>query len=409
MNIREKELFELSKLIQSEENYSNLEKDLLHVLIRGLNATYCFYAVYNDILDEINIQKLVSFKNNILRTEKVTKSKIEECDCIYHACVQDKNLSNLGELNNSIEKCNIKIIDTKIESIMSIPLIHGGKLIGLLAAINKIESKDFNSEDEKFISIFSIIFSLYLENQKLREENITKDRLSKLGQSIINSAHGLKNLLNNIDGGVYIVERGTLKKNMVEVTKGWEILRRNSNRVRDLVLDILLFSRPKKPDFKLCNVNEICKDLKELLQKNVDDSNIEIILNLDSSLKPMYLDPKGIYRSILNLVSNAISACEEKQSGRITIRTKLIDSKHVQITVADTGSGISKENLDNIFDTFFTTKGSKGTGLGLSVTQKIIRDHKGTIDVKSLLNIGTTFTIRIPLLEPNNMDKEDLV
>jgi signal transduction histidine kinase len=312
------------------------------------------------------------------------------------------DITSLNEIGLKYYRDNlfaVNIDDFKFHAlaILSIPLLIGGKLKGFFSAFDEIDFISLTKEKKAKLEILSSILALLLDNQQLLEENESKDRLSVLGQSIISSAHGLKNILNNIDGGVFIVEKGAQKKNMEEVSKGWEIVRRNSNRVRDLVLDILLFSRPKKPEYKYSSINDICKDIKELLEESAKKSNVEIINSLDSDIGEVIIDPKGIYRCILNLASNAIHACEEKGRGRVTIRTKLKSISQIEISVSDTGTGISKENLNHIFNTFFTTKGSKGTGLGLSVTEKIVKEHGGTIEVKTMQNIGTTFTIKLPI------------
>ena len=96
------------------------------------------------------------------------------------------------------------------------------------------------------LKIFASYAAIKIDNSRLFDDYIVKDRISNLGQSIMNSAHGLKNILNNMDGGAFIVEKGASSKNLKEVEKGWDIIKRNSNRLRDLVLDILLYSRPKE-------------------------------------------------------------------------------------------------------------------------------------------------------------------
>ena len=108
------------------------------------------------------------------------------------------------------------------------------------------------------------------------------------------------------------------------------------------------------------------------------------------------LDGKGIYRCILNLVTNALDACAGAR-GTVTISTRSVaDPDGVEIVVTDTGCGIAEEDLPQVFRVFYSTKGSDGTGLGLAVTQKIVREHGGEIAVESRRGTGTSFTIRLP-------------
>ena len=121
------------------------------------------------------------------------------------------------------------------------------------------------------------------------------------------------------------------------------------------------------------------------------------MLDLQPDLGQVTLDPKGIYRCILNLVSNAIDACDKTQ-GLVTITSAVDETdKRLRISVADNGCGISEEDLENVFKVFFSTKGSKGTGLGLGVTQKIIAEHGGDIKAESELEVGTRFIMGLPL------------
>ncbi len=108
------------------------------------------------------------------------------------------------------------------------------------------------------------------------------------------------------------------------------------------------------------------------------------------------LDPKGIYRCVLNLVSNALDASKDFEGSTITISTDGSNSDIAELRISDQGHGINKETRDSIFKPFFSTKKSEGTGLGLSVTQKLITEHGGTIQVESEPEKGATFIIKLP-------------
>jgi signal transduction histidine kinase len=110
---------------------------------------------------------------------------------------------------------------------------------------------------------------------------------------------------------------------------------------------------------------------------------------------------------VLNLVSNAIYACNEKDSGKVSIQTSIDKEENLHINVTDNGIGISKENLKYIFDVFFSTKGSKGTGLGLAVTKKIINEHLGKIEVESDVGKGSKFSITLPRRKSSECSKSE--
>jgi signal transduction histidine kinase len=127
----------------------------------------------------------------------------------------------------------------------------------------------------------------------------------------------------------------------------------------------------------------------------IDISGIESRLALAEGLPPVYIDKNRIVEVLVNLLTNAVHATPS--GGTVSIRTKLAEAgDYVEIEVEDTGKGIPPEFLPNIFDPFFSTKGTQGTGLGLSISYGIIKKHNGKIDVKSEVGKGTTFVIQLP-------------
>jgi signal transduction histidine kinase len=238
---------------------------------------------------------------------------------------------------------------------------------------------------------------LIIENARLYEENLRQARLSALGQGIAGAAHFVKNLLNGIDGGAYILERGIKKKELNEIDKGFNIMKRNNKLMKSLVLDMLTYSKDREPEYELTDVNQVCRGVVEFVGQKAAQKNVEVLFNPSFDQCETFLDSTGIYRCILNLVSNAIDACDKSQ-GVVEITTQTDEtSKWLKIVISDNGCGISEDNLKKLFSPFFSTKGSKGTGLGLAITQKIISEHGGSVNVESELGKGTTFNIELPL------------
>ena len=391
-------LSEIFKLSEKKSHLDNFLEEFLCSLRNALNSECCQANIYDkqskEIFNHFSCGTGDKIKKNI-------DGKTFGIDLLAEL-ISDKsgNEKTFNSSSKTITPNELKVLNDrlgiKIRSLMVVPMRNRGKTLGLLVAVNKKKKPKFSRQDEKLINIFASQAALIIHNSRLFEENLTNDRLSHLGQRIIDSAHGLKNILNNMDGGTYIVEHGTLTKNMKEVNKGWDMIKRNSNRLRELVLDILFFSGPKKPEYKLTDVNNICLDIKELIEPIAKENNIKVDLYLNKSVGLFCLDPKGIYRCILNLVSNSIYACQEKGGGQVSIKTYIDTDNKLNIVVTDNGTGIGKENLEHIFDVFFSTKGSKGTGLGLAVTKKIINEHLGKITVHSELGKGSMFTITLP-------------
>jgi len=174
------------------------------------------------------------------------------------------------------------------------------------------------------------------------------------------------------------------------------VIRDETMRCRGIVRGLLDFARDTKPERALSDLNLIIEDSLRILEKHVSFQNIEIVKALDRPLPRVTVDPGEIRSVINNLAVNAADAMPN--SGRLTITTSAEpEFGMVVISVADTGAGISEENMCKIFGPFFTTKGrGQGTGLGLAMTYGVIQRHGGLISVESNVGEGTKFTIKLP-------------
>jgi len=290
-------------------------------------------------------------------------------------------------------------------SILTLPMSQRGKLVGVVQVLNKNGSEPFSKNDETVLSVIAMQAALVIENARLYEENLKQARLAALGQGIAGAAHCIKNILNGIDAGVFLLERGIQRQNYERVSKGWNIMKKNTDLMKNLVLDMLTYSRKREPEYSECDVNEICEAVADLMRDKANEKNTEVSLELAEDIGEVIIDKMGIHRCVLNIVSNAIDACDKEeglsavaQAGIVKIGTRKTETDgHFAIDMSDNGCGISEENLKRLFEVFFSTKGSKGTGLGLAVTNKIITEHGGSINVASELGVGTTFTFDLPM------------
>lgn len=241
------------------------------------------------------------------------------------------------------------------------------------------------------------------EIKRLEQELIESERLAAIGQTVAGLAHCVKNILYGLKGGVYVVNTGLKNNNPEQLKTGWDMVGRNIGKISDLVMDLLNYSKEREPDYQRCFLNTIAGEVCDLMELAAQEVGVKIIRNFDQAIGEVTLDPKGIYRCVLNLVSNAIDACrfdlDREKDCVVEVKTAIEDKNTAVIEVSDNGCGMDEEVKDKIFTSFFSTKGGVGTGLGLLVTQKIIKEHGGTISVKSEPEKGSTFTIRLPLEE----------
>jgi len=232
------------------------------------------------------------------------------------------------------------------------------------------------------------------------EKLIQSERMAAVGQSIAGLSHAIKNVAGGLKGGAFVLEKGIELDNQEYLMQGWRMVKGNVEKIANLSLDLLNYTKLADISCRLCNPNAPVKEIVELMTSKAVDHGLILEMDLDRDLKSLYFDPDLIHRALLNLVSNAIDACIEndpgKESKTVVVRTIAVDGWGVEYQVSDTGSGMDAETKSKLFQSFFSTKGTNGTGIGLMLTKKIIDQHGGIIDVESHKGIGSTFRIRLP-------------
>ena len=250
--------------------------------------------------------------------------------------------------------------------------------------------------------------ALKKRDEKLREFTTRRimesERLAHIGQLAAGVAHEINNPLQGIVTYSHLLlertatETGT-RDSLQKIVK-------QANRCRDIIRGLLDFSRQRKPDKRLSNVNRVLEECTALVDNQALFLNIRIVKHLSPDLPQVLMDPSQIQQIFMNLIINAAEAMNG--SGQLTLVTRYVPADSaVEVEFTDTGHGISEDDLDRIFDPFFTTKEvGHGTGLGLAISYGIVKEHKGTISVESQVGKGTTFIIRLPVTgEPDTIPR----
>ena len=236
--------------------------------------------------------------------------------------------------------------------------------------------------------------------KQLEKELLRSERLAAVGQTVAFMAHEIKNILHGFKGGSHILKSGLDRNDSTKLRTGWQMMQRNIDRISELALDLLSYSKEREPEYESCSPNEIAGEVCELFAGLAGEHDIELKNEFESIIGELVMDPRTIHRALSNLVSNAIDACiadeDSDKQHRVCVTTALENGNMVRFGVKDNGSGMNENVKANLFKSFFSTKGAKGTGLGLLVTKKLIEEHHGTIDVASQLGKETTFSIRLP-------------
>jgi signal transduction histidine kinase len=259
----------------------------------------------------------------------------------------------------------------------------------------------FTDEHLKLMIAIAHQAALAVEDTRYYSAMMHAERLAAVGQTIAMLSHHIKNILQGIRGGSYLIEMGLAQHDEEVMRKGWTMVDRNQGKISTLVMDMLTFSKEREPEPVPGDLNKVVGEIVELAQARAGELGVAIEWQGDEQIPILTFDPEGIHRAVLNIVTNAVDACEETPDGKVVIASKYCpDESLARITVEDNGVGIEPENLEKIFTIFVSGKGSRGTGLGLPVSQKILKEHGGNIVVESTLGKGSRFTIELPAVEP---------
>ena len=297
-----------------------------------------------------------------------------------------------------------------LEAAISVPLHSKGKLIGMVNLGPKPPPQVFTPEDMDWLALFANLSVTALENRRLAEDlrkskaHIQRaDRLASLGTLTAALAHELRNPLVAIKTFTQLLperfEDEEFRNHFLQIVSG------EVDRISTLINELLEFARPSDPKVDQENINDILDSILFLVTTGTKKKHIQIVKDFSASLPSVPIDREQIKQVFLNILINAIEATEE--NGKIYVKTrpylKSNGEPYVQIEVTDTGCGIPPEHIESIFHPFFTTK-HKGNGLGLSISNQIVQEHKGSIDVESQPNKGSTFYVNLPL-HPEGLPK----
>lgn len=224
----------------------------------------------------------------------------------------------------------------------------------------------------------------------------SQKELTTLGQSIALLSHGIKNILEGLQGGAYVVDEAFKEGDIQLARKGWSIVNKNIFDITDVVQNILYSSKNRPLKYEMVSPGRLVQDSAQLFREKAAAMNIQLDERINAALPDVRLDAGGIRRMLHNLIWNALEACHNnkgKKQHLVSVNTDYFDSSHFMFEIADNGTGMDEATRRNMLEEFFSTKGSGGTGLGLAVVEKVVNKHGGRIEVESEPGKGTTFKI----------------
>lgn len=342
----------------------------------------------------------------------------------------------------------------------------------------------FTDEHLRLMTAIGYQAALAIEDTYYYSAMVQSERLAAMGQTIATLSHHIKNILQGMRGGSYLIEAGLRREDTAAVRRGWSIVERNQERISSLVMDMLTFSKEREPEKVDADLNETVADVVELMQTRAAELGVQLLFEPDPQLPTARFDPDALHRAVLNIVTNAIDAAIESDplpdgeddehdedeyndeqalgtrsdddpapdelevvdwperptalmpsaaadsdaveptppddfsnadtdwsetaqtpAGKVVVSTSFQPEQGWTIAVRDSGPGINPEDREKIFSLFESKKGARGTGLGLPVSEKIIREHGGSIELAAAETRdgvqlrGACFLLHLPPLD----------
>ena len=234
----------------------------------------------------------------------------------------------------------------------------------------------------------------------MEKEKREAERMAAVGETVSGVAHGVKNILMGLEGGMYAVNSGIQLGDDGRIAKGWSVMEENVSRITAFVKEFLDFAKGRSTTLSPVDPNGPARQVVDLFRERSAQAGIRLEADLQGDLAPLPLDGDGIHTCLANLVSNAIDACtfaEAERDFAVTLSSRAEDGALIY-EVSDNGQGMDYEISRKVFSKFFSTKGSdRGTGLGLLTTRRIVHQHGGRITFDTTAGEGSVFRIEIPL------------
>ncbi len=258
----------------------------------------------------------------------------------------------------------------------------------------------FDEEQLRLLMAVGRQSALAVENHRYQEALIQAERLAAVGHTVAAISHHIKNILQGIRGGTYLIDHGLKGAQDDVVRQGLDIIERNQTRIYNLVLDMLSYSKEREPLRVTADLVDTVREVVDMVRPRAAEIGVSLELECADEIPTSYYDEEAIHRAILNLVTNALDVMEDQEPGHVWIHAGY-DPKtgRLYVSVADDGPGIPESERELIFQAFHSTKGARGTGLGLAVSRKIMLEHEGELLLESVLGKGSRFTLSWPRVE----------
>ncbi|MDR2704837.1 MAG: GAF domain-containing sensor histidine kinase [Planctomycetaceae bacterium] len=430
-----------------------LQQTLEHIA-EWITINHGCILLYDSELQQLIPQTIRSFAKNKFAENKESDDKNKESEQPLRLAInrsvieyvtqrQEGILLSTNEMENHQEPAPCG--EPMFSEILCVPMLGRYGLVGVIYLVVCPDTPTNNSNPQNIFTTKRLTpdhlrvmiavahqTALAIENTRLQHKIIQSEHLATVGKTVSTLSHHIKNILQGIDGGSYLVRTGMSKNDEKMLQQGWEIVEKNQKRISQLILDMLTLSKEREPDYESGDIAGTVGEAVELLQFRAREENVEMTFKSETTIPKFFFDIEQIHRAITNLITNGIDATkmkkdvsepndsvpsdsdtdritetigsasddpdERRQSGLLQIEVGYGQEESVVlIRVDDNGVGVPEPQRHELFHAFYSQKKGQGTGLGLSVAYKIIQEHGGNIRVTDSPLGGARFEIELPI------------
>lgn len=395
-------LLAISNLVGSNLDWPDVLAQICRTSARALGTDTCSLYMREDAVEDESPEsrRLVLRATHGLRQSMVNRGAFHLGEGIPGWAAQHDQVVTVRDSRE--DERYLPLDDGPQENFVAylcVPLRLRGEVIGVLS-IRRLEPCDWTEQDIVFAEIISRQVAMVIDKARLLAARIDAERLGAMALSLSETAHSIKNMLQGMNGGAFMIEQGIKREDLQRIARGWTIMKNNQDKVQRLVLNMLSFSRTTALAFEEADLNALVERIVLEHRESAALENVQLSFVASPGLPKLRMDSGALADAILNLVRNAIDAIPEDRRGvvQVSIRTAERGAKPFAVVeIADNGTGIPEEAKAKLFRLFFTTKKTNGTGIGLCVTKKIIEEHGGRLTFTSAVGEGTTFRVELPL------------
>ena len=399
-------LFEVSQAANTDLELEGLFQRIIEILSKRL-------GIYRGALHLYENGKVVTSVETVLgltpaEMKRGTDDQIEDIQKQVLASGKAIGVPQTRRSRGYVKLFEPERVESKdVIAFWCIPIIVEEHVIGTLT-IDKA-SDEFSAEDDRrLLTIIASTIAQRVKIQQTIDALVESERLATLGRLVRTIAHEVRNPLGSIRLGTQLLQHtetegeapvrthaDTVQLSQKEIKEYTAIIIKEVDRLNRFIEQLLAFSKPAMQAAKQTDIHHLLDNSLAICRPELELHAITVATQYDTNCPQVNINEDGITQVLLNLFYNAIEAMDT--AGTLTIQTEyLSESKAVRVRVQDDGPGIPAEDIPMLFDPFYTTK-QKGTGLGLYISQKILAEHHGSIEVDANLEIGTAFIVSLPV------------